>query len=355
MTGMRQHEMKGVYHDSLILEDKHVGIKSYFQKFADEGGQVEDWAAASFVETAFKALVRINTAILGKTEEEIADVPLSFNMRRWGKTGVIDPMMFQRQSEWARDFTNNDRYILTDEDLHEFKLLNPNINNHEKLSQEIYVGAIWPLRSHQYRRSIAVHAKRLNLVTNNTVAVQYKHLNTTQTEWYMSGWDNNNTIRHEIPLAFAKELEKAELELSASLAMRFQNGTNLIGEGGKQLMGQKESNDSHKLFPTFKKAMSMAKRGGTKVVSLGNGFYCMNGNECEFKPVVQSSSCNPECPSMVSDKESIPVWKKRYYHYKELLELAIKDSKSQSNIDFLELEMNFYKDALDFYGALEIA
>ncbi|MCM7560587.1 MULTISPECIES: hypothetical protein [Enterobacter cloacae complex] len=102
-------------------------------------------------------------------------------------------------------------------------------------------------------------------------------------------------------------------------------------------------------FPTLKKAMSMAKRGGQKLVSLGNGFYCMNGHDCEFKAVVQSASCNPGCENMLAGADSVPVWKRRMAHYDNLLEIAVRNNAPQADRDFLMLERDFYADAVRFF------
>lgn len=66
--------------------------------------------------------------------------------------------------------------------------------------------------------------------------------------------------------------------------------------------------------------MSMAKRGGQNWY-LGNGFYCMNGHDCEFKAAVQSASCNPGCENMLAGADSVPVWKRRMAHYDNLWRL----------------------------------
>jgi hypothetical protein len=349
MTGMRTSEVRGIYHDGLIDDKGRIGIESTLQKFAKEGGQTDVWAAASFVKVAFNILYRVNKAMLCITDEELYKLPLSINMQKWLSSRTILHMGTFRDSEFTNQISLSDEFIITDEDMNEFNMFNPNIGNSERLEDLIYEGARWPLRSHQYRRSIAVHSRRLNLVTSNVIAQQFKHLATTQSEWYMSGADDDKT-RYTIPKAFADELQKMDQEFSASLAVKFQNSDNLIGEGGKQLMKQQELDDGFKTYPSYKKALSMAKRGGSKLVSLGNGFYCMNGTECDFKAVIQSSSCNNNCPNLVSDSESVPIWRKRYRHYQSLYGDAINNNEPFANVVFFQLEMEFYKKALVHYG-----
>jgi hypothetical protein len=347
MSGMRLNEVKGLYHSSLSINDGIVILKVYLQKWAVDGGQLEEWVAADFAAEAFDLLVSLNTSILNMTRDEIANVPLVFNIASWLKNGKIELMADQRRFEWSDQLVESIGLIMTDEDFQEFKELNPNIERPEVVFEEIAVGQYWPLRTHQHRRSIAVHTKRLNLASSNARNWQFKQLTMSITEWYEA-----HKSKETLPKDFIKELIQADLDFSASLALRFQNGTNLIGTGGEELMKQKDQAESLKTFPSYKVAISMAKRKSAKVMSLGNGFYCMNGFNCDFKPVIQSASCNPKCPSMVADEKSIPIWKERHVHYSELLLEAESKGESQANIDYLKLELEFYEDALRFYGEL---
>lgn len=46
------------------------------------------------------------------------------------------------------------------------------------------VGNLWPLTSHQFRRSVAVYASRSGMVSLPTLKTQYKHLSATMTAYY---------------------------------------------------------------------------------------------------------------------------------------------------------------------------
>lgn len=79
-----------------------------------------------------------------------------------------------------------------------------------------FEGAFWPLRTHQFRRSLAVHLRRLDLISTNDLIRQFKHLIRGMTEWYMSGALNASHFSRAIPQAFAAEIERVDTELSAS-------------------------------------------------------------------------------------------------------------------------------------------
>lgn len=345
MSGMRVSETKGLYLSSLKYDHGVVVFTSWLQKWAAEGGQREEWAAADFAAEAFNLLASVNKRVLGGEVENLASVPIRINFRSWLSQRKVEPMVSQRQTDWARSFADNHRIEITEADLAEFKILNPNLNNPDRAYEEIVVGAPWPLRAHQYRRSIAVHTKRLNLATGNDRNWQFKQMTQKITDWYESYCPDE-----VLPVSFVEEMVLADLEQSAALGVRFQKEGLLIGKGGEQLMSQRDKREHLQLFPNMKTAISLAKRKKTQLTSLGNGFYCMNGFGCDFKPVVQSSSCNPDCPTMVAGAESIPFWQEQYIRYTKLLDAAVSNHDSSSTISFLELERDFYKGALEYYG-----
>lgn len=349
MSGMRQTEALGVMHGSLIYDGDVIGLKSVLQKFAPEGGRNEDWVVCRYIEKPFLHLRRVNHILTGLPYDELDLLPVSLNIRTWIARRKITFMPTQRQSEWARNFVERHHLTITQDDIHEFGVLNPNIRDSVRAGKDIALGGYWPLRTHQFRRSLAVHLRRLDLISTSDLVRQFKHFAWSMTEWYMSGAIGATHFSRTVPEAFAAELERAELEQSASRAVSFQYEGTLAGEGGRLLMSQRQLQPHLMTFPDLKKAMSMARRGGHKLVSLGNGFYCMNGNECEFRSMIQSSSCNPVCPNMLAGEDSLPVWKRRLAHYDRLLEVAVKKNASQADLDFLCLERDFYANAIRFF------
>tara|TARA_R110001606_G_scaffold169296_2_gene314273 strand:+ start:10412 stop:12463 length:2052 start_codon:yes stop_codon:yes gene_type:complete len=347
MSGMRNSETKGLYHNSLKIDRGVTVFRSWLQKWAVEGGQIEEWAAADFAGDAFNLMHSINKNILGHSVEKLDDLPFILNIKEWLYNKTIIAMTQQRQSKWGKTIAEEIDLRITEDDLREFQLLNPNLDNPERAYEEIYVGALWPLRTHQHRRSIAVHTKRLNLLSGNDRTWQFKHLTKTITDWYESYCPKEN-----LPEAFIKEMIQADIEASVSLGLKIQEEGNLIGKGGEELMNQRGGGDSLKVFPSFKVALSQAKRRKTQLMSLGNGFYCMNGFECDFTPIIQSANCNFECPSMVGIEESIPFWKEQYERYTSLLKEAMVNNSSAPDIAYLELEKAFYEDALRKYGEI---
>ncbi|EKO3839031.1 hypothetical protein NTE14_004788, partial [Vibrio harveyi] len=317
-----------------------------------EGGVEEIWAAAPYVKKIFKIMRKIASSIFRLPDKKLGPLYIKTNAREFYSSGKFSLMMNQRTTERQLNWSNDNKIYITKDDVTEFWQINPNIHDKAKVERLIYVGATWPVESHQFRRSIAVHVRRLELVTMNQLSSHFKHLARMITEWYSDGSLVNNSFRGKLAEAFAKELEKAELERAATLAIKFQNGEKLYGKGGKTLESQKNSNATLKTYRSFEHAKSLARRKKAKLMSLGNGMYCMNGTECEFKPIVQTSVCRLDCENLVADSDSIPIWLNRYKKFRKLYLSSMEENQPVASQEFLRLEMESYKQALEFYGVI---
>lgn len=352
MTGMRKSEALSIKFNSLIDDNDCVGVRSTLYKNADEGGVQEIWAAAPYVKEIFKKVTQLASPIFRLSGKELEQLYIKTNAREFHSSGRYSLMKTQRTSDRQLNWSEINNIYIQEDDLVEFWQLNPNISVKEKVEKHIYIGAKWPIESHQFRRSIAVHVRRLELVTMNQLSSQLKHLAKSVSEWYADGAIANSSFKGKIAESFAKELEKADLERAATIAMKFQNGNNLYGKGRILLESQKDSDITMKTYQSFQHAMSLAKRKKSKVMSLGNGMYCMNGAECDFKPIVQSSMCRPDCENLIADEDSIPIWLNRYNKYRLLYLRALEEEQPIASQEFLRLEMETYKQALEFYGVI---
>ncbi|MEY8863900.1 hypothetical protein AB9K28_03175 [Enterobacter asburiae] len=240
---------------------------------------------------AFSAFARrINQiATQAWTGKTLDNVPLSLNIRSWFSEQQPSFMGTQRQgAEWAKKFVKRHHPFIRRDHIDEFRLLNPNIRDDERVAMEIREGLSGHCEPIEPRRSLAVHLRRLDLVSTNDLdpqavwALNQRHdrcgiCPVHSTLRILAG----RSLRHSLP-----RLKEVDTELSASRAVSYQHEGLLYGEGREVTECPREVGISlHQMtFPTLKKAMSMAKRGGQKLVSLGNGFYCMNGTaDCEFR------------------------------------------------------------------------
>lgn len=352
-SGMRISEAEAICFNSLIDDKKHgyVGIKSLLSKYAPEGGVDELWAAAPWIIDIFNFNIKLAHVVFKPVPtDKILAMNICINVKEFKMDKTIQIITSRSFTKWARSWCATHDITLTREDIKEFYLLNQNISDKELVEQEIYEGAHWPLRSHQPRRSISVHGRRLNVVSGQDISFQLKHLSRTETDWYSSGGSANGIYKAHIPEIMKKNYDKEQAQLSAELALQIQATEGLYGKGGKVLEATRELQESAKVYPTLKKATNMALRGKSTLKSLGNGMYCLNGQNCKISGIVQSAKCNTKCENLVASKSSIAHWQSKYNYYSDLLANVIDHKKSAAQIVYLELEQQFFKEALEYYG-----
>lgn len=350
---MRIDEAKNIKIGSLIndrLED-WVGIKTIQKKFAIEGGIEEHWAAAPWTVQIFSVARRLlSAAIPSATIKQINELPFALNFKNFYYLGIKKSQTYRQYPGFAREWCKENFIILKAKDVEEFYKLNPNINNKEIVEAEIYEGAIWPLRSHQLRRSIAVHSRRLNLVPGSVLSYQLKHLSMTQTEWYSSGADEQLIHKKYVPSIMQRSWNDAQVVAAAEKAVELQNSQNLKGKGGELLTSQQSQPDGAKIYPSLDKAIALAKRNKTVVKALGNGMYCLNGQSCKITGIIQSAKCNTKCDNLVISEDGIKHWLSKYYYYDNLIKNGIQHNRSEAQLQYFMLEREFFEDALNEYG-----
>jgi len=352
-SGMRISEAEAVSFNSLINDKKHgyVGIKSLLSKYATEGGIDELWAAAPWIVDIFHFNIELACAVFKPMyAKDIKKMNICINVKEYKMGNIIQVVTPRSFTKWARIWCDEHDITLTNEDIKEFYLLNKNISDKELVEQEIYEGAHWPLRSHQPRRSISVHGRRLNVLSGQDISFQLKHLSRTETDWYSSGGSANGIYKAQIPEIMKKNYNKEQAQLSAELALQIQATEGLYGKGGKVLEATRELQENAKVYPTLKKATNMALRGKSTLKSLGNGMYCLNGQNCKISGIVQSAKCNTKCENLVASELAIGHWQSKYNYYTKLLSNIIGHKKSEAQVEYLKLEQQFFKEALEYYG-----
>lgn len=356
-TGMRISEGVAVHFNSLIQDDinGYVGVKSILSKYATDGGIDELWAAAPWVVDVFEFVRALAKVVFKKKyvkDIDIMKMNVCTNVRDYWygeETNVITSRSF---TKWSRTWCDKHDLVLTKDNIVEFNQLNPNLAHPEVTEKEIHEGAVWPLKSHQARRSIATHAKRLGVASQQVLSFQLKHISRTETEWYSGNGNVKTLYRADVPKVIKEAYEAESAKLSAETALDYQERSSLFGKGGKKLEDSNQASGSAKIYPSLKKATNMAKRKQSTLMSLGNGMFCLNGQDCKMTSIVQSSKCDPQCENLLAAPDAIARWKQMYEHYSNLIDNSIEHSKSAPQIEYFNLEREYYKKALEYYGEL---
>lgn len=356
-TGMRVSEALYIQFNSLIDDAYfgYVGVDSRLTKFAEEGGARALWAAPPWCKDIFDVGKRLALKTYQDLEEqEVLRLKISLNVRQYiynGKISVIQGRANTTQKKsyetiWAEEIG----LYISEAEVQEFYLLNRNLHSPERVREEVYSGAHWPLRSHQYRRSIAVHCKRLSLVGGQELSFQLKHMQRTQSDWYGDGGAENSIYRKVASRKLKLIWDKEFIEANAEKSVEIQSSESLFGKGGQLLMATKDKPESAKVYPSLKKAKSMAARSKSELKAIGNGMYCLNGQSCKMESIIQNSSCDPDCENFVGEKEAVAYWLNRYKYYKNLISKSIAHKGSEAQLEYLKLEQNSYKEMLDLCG-----
>lgn len=174
---------------NIIVEKRVIKLISTTTKFTGYR-QSASWFAAPEVEQAIKILQLIcqglarlydanveesdlflNPTVVLKPENEISLSTFQTGLRKpvWMKTLIISDKDFAelQQSDDTRDFSE---------------------------TREFHVGSAWPVRSHQFRRSLAFFAASSGFVKLPTLKRQFKHLTLSMTRYYSRNFENVQTI-----------------------------------------------------------------------------------------------------------------------------------------------------------------
>ncbi len=127
--------------------------------------------------------------------------------------------------EWAI----NNGLTLTDEDIGEFNLLNP-----DRVG-ECSEGGWLKMHKHGFRRTFAVFMVRNRLGSIWALKRQYKHLNSVMTRWYTNG--SNIAEAYDISLSeeLLREINKVNIEAATDTYFRIINAPTLSGLQGEKL------------------------------------------------------------------------------------------------------------------------
>lgn len=356
-TGMRESESKDVTCGSLVVDDEagYIGVDSNLYKFAPEGGFEDIWAAAPWVEECFITARMIAKALFADhPEHDIDNTTILPNIATWLSRSVLEKRKGRANREFVTPpplaFAQKYNIKITDDCVHEFFKLNRNINNIDKVKNDIKVGEYWPIRSHQFRRTIAVHSKRLGAASDRALSFQLKHRLRSQTDWYTDGGVANSALNSKAAERLYKLWKEEEDTAMAETSVELQESKNLFGRGGELLKSGQGKSDKAKVYPSIKKAKQMAARGKSKLKALGHGMYCLQGDSCSMRAVMQNANCDNECENLVADDDAISYHRTRFDYYENLLDNSIPHSRTDAQIEYIRLEMESHREFLEYFG-----
>lgn len=196
-TGMRANEVRSLPANCLsfirVGDKKVVVLMGYTSKTSGANNTPTYWISSPIVEKAIvaaKLIGRIASLRNGWNDSDLGDYPLfpMFNNVRENSIAYVystAPLSAMITKETLRNLlaripgvSITEADILESERLDGFK--------DWRSDPDFLVGEVWPLSSHQYRRSLAVYSARSGMVSLGSLANQFKHLTETMTSYYRS-------------------------------------------------------------------------------------------------------------------------------------------------------------------------
>ncbi len=201
-TGMRDHEVRVMSHDCFEKIDipgmeSIPLIKSHSSKM--EVGNYSDkvlyWATSNDLEAVIGLAKTISLCqILFQTQGgfnvnnyNLKNTPLWACNRITKSYKNHYKLSYVSSSTWLSSLQLTDVFkmphflVITEQDRTELEIFDA-FNNWS--DQRFSVGKIWPLATHQFRRSVAVYAARSGMVSLPSLGTQFKHLNLTMVQLY---------------------------------------------------------------------------------------------------------------------------------------------------------------------------
>lgn len=197
------------------------------------------------------------------------------------------------------------------------------------------VGNLWPLTSHQFRRSVAVYASRSGMVSLPTLKTQYKHLSATMTAYYgeNSSYAQSFLIDEKgNPIETASILSafRDEKQFNASLLLHervMQASEPLKGPKGTEIQLAKDRGKLPKMLSSRAEAEKAIKQGrlSYKETPVGG---CMLKGVCPHFGIDVVLPCTSNCKDAVLTKDKLKSYVENLRFEQEIMSAKSKPYKA---------------------------
>jgi len=315
-TGMRKSELYGLHSDSFktrSFNGKTIHtLQSYHHKMTQGRGQRTEWVTSPLTNKAIElaeAITRHMRIQLLNSSDPMKNHEASCLWLTQSRKSELPKLRFEGHLRYHfTQIAEEAGAIIDDVALEEFKLINPN-RNPLHADKKIKLGKVWPVTTHQFRRTYAVFVRRHNLCSVTAVKEQFKHLDIPTTDWYGEG-------------SIAAELQGIEKDTELKMLIRsvanevtidnvyrwFNSKEKLYGKRGLEIMKERGS------IPTDLKSreqiQELVEKGVIDLVGTLHS-YCLAGYECRMDKVASPASCF-KCENQLIDEEKALTWLQRH-------------------------------------------
>lgn len=177
------------------------------------------------------------------------------------------------------------------------------------------VGKLWPLSSHQFRRSVAVYASRSGMVSLPTLKTQFKHLSENMTALYS---ENSTYAKNFLIDEQSKTIEAGSVLQSFRDAIAFNTSvrfheqvikseSKLKGSIGGQIQRGKDNNNLPKIFQSREATQIAVKQGRFSFKETPVGGCVLKGS-CPHFAIDLVLPCTSGCEHAILKPEKLETY-----------------------------------------------
>lgn len=304
-SGMRRGEVLNLKSDCIEKIDTSSGTCYLIGVSSKLSGRNEDakWVTSKEIIRVVNILNSFNNIVAKQFNADLTELPLFLSfISILGKTPKIEvKKKFSKNEELSLDYS---KLTIIQSDKEEIDKFNFNSN-----IDSISIGDTWSFKTHQYRRSLAVHSINSGFVSLGTLQIQLKHLFREMTMYYANGASFARKL-FDVPkehIANDFEILKPEIDALTYIHEVLFSNENLFGAHGKFVEQNFKNNHKENLanfiLENKGKTIKQFKNGeiSYKETALGG---CIATEACDSRLTRSVTACL-ECHGAVLKKSKI--------------------------------------------------
>ncbi|MEA5370717.1 hypothetical protein VB549_14740 [Vibrio parahaemolyticus] len=307
-SGMRDSELdkltpNSYYKDTLSGRVHHM-LQSHTFKL---GEKRETWVTAASSKTA----IDLMTVLTKSKRSEIAYPDIKYANSLWVNQNYRSqpPKLIKDWNQRLQRFCRQFNFVITEEDYQECLLSNP--RSIQKVQEVVIVGKPWPIRTHQFRRTLAFYCVKNRLGTLVALKQQFKHLSLSMTEWYTNGGKLASLRDLKVDSKIQQALKEINAETTANkIFKQWHSDERLSGAHGKTILKMR-GNVPH-IYSSWEIIYKAVKEGKLTLHGTAHS-YCKSGYDCDMDGVVTPQFC-VDCSSgsSIIDEQQAKWWQKKH-------------------------------------------
>ncbi|WP_413488131.1 hypothetical protein [Shewanella baltica] len=324
-SGMRDSELdkltpNSYYKDSFEGRDYHM-LQSHTFKLREKR---ETWVTASSSKTAIKLMGVLTERWRQETKYPSEKYANSIWLNQIYRS--IPPVLITGWNQRLMRFCTHFNFIVTESYFQE--CLDSNPNSQEKIRKIVKVGKPWPLKTHQFRRTLAFYCIKNRFGTLVALKQQFKHIYLAMTEWYTNGGKMARLMGLIVDENVRRLLNDINTETTANkIFKQWHSDEKLSGTHGKAII--KMRGDVPTIYSSWDVIYKAVKDG--KLTLHGSlHSYCKSGYDCDMDGVVMPQFC-VDCGSgsSIIDEQQAKWWQKKHRSLVAYMELGENISVSE--------------------------